>query len=95
MQSLFPATLLTLTRDLKKMGVRIGMVFSIISLACLIGPPLAGALIQSNEGNYLHAQIFGGTTMICGSLMLVGARVAQIREEHAICRPGGDGLSSL
>ena len=70
------------------------MVFSIISLACLTGAPLAGALIQSNGGNYLHAQIFGGTTMICRSLMLVGARIVQIREEHAICRTGSAGLSS-
>ena len=83
-QSLFPAALSSLTKDLKKMGVRIGMVFSIISLASLTGPPLAGALIERDGGDYLYAQIFGGTTMVCGSLMLVGARVAQIREERAV-----------
>ena len=45
-QSLFPATVSSLTTDLKKAGVRMGMVFSIVSLACLTGPPIAGALIQ-------------------------------------------------
>ncbi|SLM39700.1 Major facilitator superfamily domain, general substrate transporter [Lasallia pustulata] len=76
-QGLFPATLSSLTTDMKKMGVRIGMVFSIISIACLTGPPLAGALIQKREGDYLYAQIFGGTVMVCGSLTLIAARIAQ------------------
>ena len=76
-QGLFPATLASLTTDLKKMGVRIGMVFSIISIACLTGPPLAGALIQKRQCDYLYAQMFGGTVMLCGALLLVGARLAQ------------------
>ena len=79
MQGLFPATLASLTTNLKKMGVRIGMVFSIISIACLTGPPLAGALIQKRQGDYLYAQMFGGTVMLCGALLLVGARLAQTR----------------
>lgn len=40
MQSLFPAGLSSLTEDLKKAGVRMGMGFSIVSFACLTGPPL-------------------------------------------------------
>jgi MFS family permease len=76
-QSLFPATLSSLTTDLKKMGVRVGMVFSIISIACLTGPPLAGALIHRKGGDYLYAQIFGGTVVMCGSLFLIAARVAK------------------
>src|SRR5947208_1546456 len=52
LQSMFPATLSSLTTDLSKTGVRLGMGFSIVSVACLTGPPLAGALIQSNNGNY-------------------------------------------
>lgn len=76
-QSLFPATLSSLTTDLKKMGVRVGMVFSIISIACLTGPPLAGALIRRKGGDYLYAQIFGGTVVMCGSLFLIAARVAK------------------
>ncbi|KAF2495234.1 MFS general substrate transporter [Lophium mytilinum] len=77
MQSMFPATLSSLTTDLSKAGVRMGMGFSIVSVACLTGPPLAGALIQSNHGNYLHAQMFAGTCLICGGLTLVAARIAK------------------
>jgi MFS family permease len=40
MQSLFPAGLSSLTEDLKKAGVRMGMGFTIVSFACLTGPPL-------------------------------------------------------
>ncbi len=76
-QSLFPATLSSLTTDLKKAGVRMGMVFSVISFACLTGPPLAGALIQRKDGDYLYAQMFAGTVLMAGCATLVAARVAK------------------
>lgn len=76
-QSLFPATLSNLTTDLKKAGVRMGMVFSVISFACLTGPPLAGALIQRKDGDYLYAQMFAGTVLMAGCATLVAARVAK------------------
>lgn len=76
-QSLFPATLSSLTTDLKKAGVRMGMVFTVVSFASLTGPPLAGALIQQNGGNYLHAQMFAGTVMLAGCFTLLGGRVAK------------------
>lgn len=76
-QSLFPATLSSLTTDLKKAGVRMGMVFSVVSFAGLTGPPLAGALVQKDNGGYLYAQMFAGTVMMCGCLTLVCARIAK------------------
>ena len=76
-QSLFPATLASLTTDLSKTGVRLGMVFSVISFACLIGPPLAGALIQHGGGRYLYAQMFAGTVTMCGCFTLAAARMAK------------------
>jgi MFS family permease len=57
LQSMFPAGLSSLTEDLKKAGVRMGMGFTIVSFACLTGPPLAGALIQMNGGSFLYAQM--------------------------------------
>ena len=63
-QSLFPATLTSLTMDMKKAGVRMGMVFTVVSVATLTGPPLAGALIQEDGGQYLHAQMFAGSKCI-------------------------------
>lgn len=76
-QSLFPASCVSLTTDLRKMGVRTGMCFTVVSVACLTGPPLAGALIQHRHGNFLYAQMFGGTALIGGGLTLVSASVAK------------------
>ncbi|KAL8737769.1 MAG: hypothetical protein Q9181_001359 [Wetmoreana brouardii] len=76
-QSLFPATTSSLTTDLKKTGVRMGMIFSIVAFACLLGPPLAGKLIQDRHGTYLYAQMFAGTVMFCGCSTLIAARLAK------------------
>ncbi|KAL8950090.1 MAG: hypothetical protein Q9222_003854 [Ikaeria aurantiellina] len=77
-QSLFPATTSSLTTDLRKTGVRMGMIFSIVSFACLTGSPLAGALIQERHGTYLYAQMFAGIVMFCGCLTLIAARFAKV-----------------
>ncbi|KAJ6111628.1 hypothetical protein N7523_007689 [Penicillium sp. IBT 18751x] len=77
-QSLFPATLSTLTTDLKKIGVRMGMVLSIVAVAALIGSPIAGALVSTDDGEYLYAQIFMGSAIIAGTVVLIGARVTTV-----------------
>jgi len=77
-QSLFPATLSTLTTDLKKIGVRMGMVLSIVAVAALIGSPIAGALISTDDGEYLYAQMFMGSAIIASTVVLIGARVTKV-----------------
>lgn len=76
-QSLFPATLSSLTTDLKKAGVRMGMIFTIVSFAVLSGPPIAGVLITSLNGRYLGAQLFSATSMLAAGCVLSAARVAK------------------
>jgi len=76
-QSLFPASLASLTCDLQKAGTRLGMGFFVISFAVLTGPPLAGALITRANGEYVHAQIWAGCSMFLGVGLLVAARVAK------------------
>ncbi|BDD63257.1 hypothetical protein MPDQ_001881 [Monascus purpureus] len=77
-QSLFPATLSTLTTDLSKIGVRMGMVFGVVGVAALIGSPIAGALIQSDGGQYLYAQMFMASCIFAGASILVATRVAKV-----------------
>jgi MFS family permease len=74
-QGMFPPSLGSLTENLSKMGVRMGMVFSICGFAVLIGNPLAGALITLNGGRYLYAQMFAGGAMTLGVAFLTAARV--------------------
>ena len=76
-QSLFPVACASLMTDLKRMGVRTGMCFSFISIACLTGPPLAGALIQKDDSGFLFALAFGGSAFSAGALALVAAKIAK------------------
>lgn len=76
-QSVFPAACATLTPDLNKMGVRTGMVFTVVSVACLTGPPLAGALIEKDGGDFLYAQMFGGSAFLGGTLVLISASMSK------------------
>ncbi|KAG0648409.1 Aspyridones efflux apdF [Hyphodiscus hymeniophilus] len=77
-QGMLPPSLGSLTSDLSKMGVRMGMIFSLLGFAILIGNPLAGALITTDHGKYLSAQMFAGTSMIAGVALLVAARIARV-----------------
>ena len=66
-QALFPASLASLTSDMKKTGVRMGMVLSIVSFAALTGSPIAGALASRGNGSYLFARVFAGVSMFVGT----------------------------
>ncbi|KAG9231077.1 major facilitator superfamily domain-containing protein [Amylocarpus encephaloides] len=70
-QSLFPAAIATLTNEPARRGVQMGMIFSIAGVGSLAGPPIAGRLIELNDGSFVNAQVFAGTTMMVGSLMLI------------------------
>ncbi|KAM3078344.1 hypothetical protein ACMFMG_006228 [Clarireedia jacksonii] len=57
-QSLFTATLSSLTTDLRKAGVRMGMVFTVVSFAVLTGTPIGGMLIQKRmEATNMHRSL--------------------------------------
>ena len=58
-------------------GVRVGMTFSIMSVASVSGPPLAGKLIEVRGGDYLAAQLWGGTALLVGAAVLLAARWAK------------------
>jgi predicted MFS family arabinose efflux permease len=75
-QGMFPAVLTSLTKDMSRIGTRNGMGLAIIGLGTFVGPPIAGALIQSYHGKYLVAQMFGGATILLGSVVLVIGRIS-------------------
>lgn len=75
-QGLMGAALASPTKDLQKIGVRIGMALTIASVAVLTGSPLAGALIQLRGGDYLYTQIWGGLSLIVGACFTAVAALA-------------------
>ncbi|RDW80164.1 hypothetical protein BP6252_04802 [Coleophoma cylindrospora] len=76
-QGIFMGSMTSLTKDLSKIGTRVGMALSILAFAALIGPPIAGQLIQVDNGSFLYTQLFGGSTTILGTALLVAARVSE------------------
>ena len=77
-QSMFPPALANSQKDMSKIGVRMGMIFSVMSLGSICGAPVAGALIQREKGDYLYAQMFGGSVMICGAIVLLVPRILSV-----------------
>jgi MFS family permease len=80
-QCLFPTTLTSLNNDLSKNGVRLGMALTVFSIAGLVGPPLGGALLQTNgggRGGYLSAQLGVGCATMLGACLMVACRVRKV-----------------
>ncbi|QDS71245.1 hypothetical protein FKW77_000182 [Venturia effusa] len=75
-QSLFQASASSLATPANA-GVRVGMVCTIVSFACLSGPPIGGHLVENTKGQYFHAQIFAATASFIGAGFLLAARWAQ------------------
>ena len=73
-QSLFPTAISSLTPDLRKTGTRLGMAFSMLSIAGLTGPPLGGALLTTDGGRYLAPLIWAGAAMLLGACLTATAR---------------------
>ncbi|OQE42167.1 hypothetical protein PENCOP_c004G00882 [Penicillium coprophilum] len=72
--ALFAGTVPSLTKDLDKIGTRVGMALTLMSFGPLTGPSVAGALI-SRTHSYLAAQIWAGVALAIGVLALGIARI--------------------
>ncbi|EXF81625.1 major facilitator superfamily transporter [Colletotrichum fioriniae PJ7] len=81
-QTLFTASMGEVTSDMSKLGVRIGMVFTIVSFACLAGPPIGGSLVGLNHGDFLYAQLFAGASMLLGGLLVALAKIKQVGQKN-------------
>lgn len=74
---MFPAGVMSLTRDLRSAGARIGMAMAISSFSVLIGPPVAGAIITRSGGIYKGAQVYGGCLLLLGASLIFGSKAAR------------------
>ncbi|KAK7458522.1 hypothetical protein CaCOL14_006954 [Colletotrichum acutatum] len=77
-QGVFTPALASLTVDPTKMGARFGMVATIVGVASLAGPPIAGAILDVSGGKYIWAQIWAAVITLLGVGSLVAARVAAV-----------------
>jgi MFS family permease len=68
--SLFPACVAQIS-PMEQIGVRTGVMFGIVSLACLIGSPIGGQLLEEDP-SFRSLQAFSGATMVGGSVLFAG-----------------------
>ncbi|KAF4973599.1 hypothetical protein FZEAL_9277 [Fusarium zealandicum] len=74
-QGTFVGANASLTKDPRKLGTRFGMIQTICAFASLAGPPTAGAIIDKSGGDFVWAQVWGGTVLLLGAAMVAASRI--------------------
>ena len=69
--SLAPAVIGQITTDMTQIGTRTGSMFALVSVATLIGNPVAGVLLIDDDGRYLYLQIFTGVAIIVATAFFI------------------------
>ena len=75
-QGTFVGANASLTKDPQKMGTRFGMIQTMSAFASLAGAPTAGAIIDRSNGQFVWAQVWGGTVVITASIFILASRIA-------------------
>ncbi|KAF2741252.1 MFS general substrate transporter [Polyplosphaeria fusca] len=72
--SLAPAQIAFISK-VEQIGVRQGVLFSVLSFAGLVGSPIAGAIVKSENGGFNGTSIFAGVMLLAGAAVFVLARM--------------------
>jgi MFS family permease len=72
--SLQPTTVASITKDLGTVGGRMGMNTFCASFGILIGTPIAGLLVGSD--NWVGMQVFSGATLLGAAILVMATRVS-------------------
>lgn len=68
-------TLVAQISDIRQIGTRVGTAYAIQSLGGLTGSPIAGAIVSSQNGDYLGLQLFCGCSMMLGCICIFATRI--------------------
>jgi len=60
---------------IREIGVRIGMLYTIISFPSLASGPAGGAMLKLSHGSWMELGAFSGATIIVGSLFFIWSRM--------------------
>ena len=66
-----PAVVPLLCPSPNVIGTRMGMLWGTTAFAFLLGTPIAAAISDTSNGNFLGLQIFSGVTLLVGALLLL------------------------
>lgn len=77
------AAFANITPDLSRLGTRLGMSWSVSSLATLVGAPIAGALLKKTNGktNFIGVQVWSGVCLMIGTCFLCVLWIATVRAQ--------------
>ncbi|KAL2832211.1 major facilitator superfamily domain-containing protein [Aspergillus pseudoustus] len=68
--------------DMKMLGTRMGMMWGISSFGSLAGTPIAGALVNLSDADFLRAQIFAGCLMLGAVALQIWPTLVVIRYDR-------------
>ncbi|KAG9189696.1 hypothetical protein G6011_06564 [Alternaria panax] len=92
--SLLPAQIVHISK-VEQIGVRVGVMFACISFAGLVGNPIAGAIVDKNNGMYWGLNIFSGVMLMAGSSIAdIQALLPVIPHYHGHVAPTAKAQSS-
>ncbi|KAI0052175.1 MFS general substrate transporter [Auriscalpium vulgare] len=76
--SLPPSVIANLSPDVRLVGTRLGMSFCIAGLGVLVGNPVAGAILNIEEGDFVRAQAFGASVTLAGAVFIFFGRLSKV-----------------
>lgn len=74
--SLPPVVMASLTKDIRDLGTRLGMMFATTSIGLLIGTPIGGAILN-NTNTYLGVQLFAACCLITSASIFAALRYSR------------------
>ncbi|KAE8824761.1 hypothetical protein PTNB73_07353 [Pyrenophora teres f. teres] len=77
------AVFANITPDLSRLGTRLGMSWSVSSIATLIGAPIAGALLKKKDGrtDFIGVQVWSGACLLIGTCCLIVLWIVTVRTQ--------------
>lgn len=78
---MMPACIASMTTNMSEMGIRLAMVFLVVSFAALTGTPIAGAILSAQGGKFTGAAYCAGAMVIVGTVAILVARQLMVRKK--------------
>jgi len=78
--SLPPTIVAGIAPEMGKIGTWMGMCFTFAGLGLLIGNPIAGAILDMQQPNFVGAQCFSAACVMLGTILLLGLRLLMFKQ---------------
>jgi MFS family permease len=75
--SIIPAMVAQIS-DIRQLGVRNGSLYVLSSIGVLVGSPIAGAIVNHQNGQFSGLMIFCGVMLLVGTFFAILSRYSQV-----------------